>query len=338
MAEMTLQKLAELLGVHMSTVSRALDPSKAHLVSVRTRERVQQVAEAFGYTPDHIARSLRQGRSGIVGVVVADLSNPFNTPVIHGIASCLEAQHVLPLIAETRDSHEQLVAITSQLLSRRVDAMIIGAARYGDRTRLEKVAAEVPVVGVVRSLPEAAFPQVIPDDVGGGALAADHLAGLGHERIAQLRGPTDIGNFVRRAEGFSTRCRELGAADLTLDESARQPDRTEGRRLMTELADRHEELPTAIFAANDLMAIGALDVIRERGLSVPDDVSIMGYNDIPLLENLDPPLTSIRLPSGAMGEAAGEMACRMVEDGHVGESETVEIACELQPRGSTARL
>jgi LacI family transcriptional regulator len=267
---------------------------------------------------------------------VAYLSNPFITPVIHGIARFLEAQHVLPLIAETRDSHEQLKAITDQLMSRRVDAIITSAARYGDRARLEKVAGEVPLVGVVRSLQEPAFPQVIPDDTGGGAIAADHLVGLGHRRVAHLRGPTDIGNFARRTEGFGTRCRGLAVTDLTMDDAAGQPDRAEGRRLMAALGEHHSELPTAIFAPNDLMAIGALDAIHALGLSVPGDISVMGYNDMPLVENLDPPLTSIRLPSSAMGEAAGELASRMIVDDGARAPTTIELSCELQPRGSTA--
>lgn len=337
MADMTLQKLAELVGVHMSTASRALDPNKAHLVGAETRERIQQVAKAFDYSPDLIARSLRRGQTGTVGVIVADLSNPFVTPVIHGIARSLEADDALPLIAETNDKHDQLVDIVERLLSRRVDAIITSAARAEDVVYLNKTARVIPVVAAVRNLDEAAFPQVLPDDIGGGKMAAEHLVSLGHRRIAQLRGPRDIGNFVRRFEAFADRAGELRVSAVSVGGAA-QPDRQEGRRLGAELLDTYAgDRPTAVFAPNDLMALGFIDEARSRGLSIPDDISVMGFNDIPLLDNLDPSLTSIRLPSHDVGEAAGALACRMVADETLREATVTELPCELMARRSTAR-
>jgi LacI family transcriptional regulator len=149
----TLKDIAESIGVNASTVSRALDPAKAHLVNAATLARVREAAKHLGYRGDHVAGSLRRRATATIGVIVADLANPFIAPVIHGIAKALAAEQMLPLIFETQDDAERLSWGVDHLLSRRVDAIIVAGARFGDRPVLEAATRFTPVVVAVRGLP-----------------------------------------------------------------------------------------------------------------------------------------------------------------------------------------
>jgi LacI family transcriptional regulator len=309
----TLKDIAESIGVNASTVSRALDPSKAHLVNAATVERVREAAKDLGYRGDHVAGSLRRRATATVGVIVADLANPFIAPVIHGIARALGAEQLLPLIFETQGDSNRLSWGVDQLLSRRVDAIIVAGARFGDRDVLEAATRFTPVVVAVRGIPGSPLPHVLQDDRAGGAMAGRHLLGLGHSRLAELRGPMDVGNFVARHEGFRDACREAGVELLDGLGFGTNPIREEGERLATELLARHgDSLPTAVFAHNDLMALGALSVFRRAGLACPDDVSLVGYNDSPTIDQVDPPLTSVAYPGAEVGHAAGRLALQLI--------------------------
>ena len=269
-ADVTLKDIALRLGVNASTVSRALDPAKAHLVKSETIARVREAALQLGYRGDHVAGSLRRRATATVGVIVADLANPFIAPVIHGIAKAIAARQMLPLIFETQDDGDQLKFGVDNLLSRRVDAIIVAGARFGDRLVLEAATRFTPVIIAVRGLPGSPLPHVLHDDRAGGAMAARHLVELGHTRLAELRGPMDVGNFVARHEGFRDACRDAGVALVEIPEYGARPIREDGERLARQLLELHgDALPTAIFAHNDLMALGALGVFRERGLSCP---------------------------------------------------------------------
>jgi LacI family transcriptional regulator len=309
----TLKDIAESVGVNASTVSRALDPAKSHLVNEATIARVREAAKHLGYRGDHVAGSLRRRATATVGVIVSDLANPFIAPVIHGIAKALSVQQMLPLIFETQDDSDRLTWGVDHLLSRRVDAMIIAGARFDDRRVLEAAAKFTPVVVAVRGLPGSPLPHVLHDDRAGGAMAARHLIDLGHTRLAELRGPMDIGNFVARHEGFRDACID---ADVELVEGlgfGSTPIREEGERLAGDLLARHgSSLPTAVFAHNDLMALGALSVFRAHGLVCPRDVSLVGYNNSPTIDQVDPPLTSIAYPGAEVGQAAGSLALQLI--------------------------
>lgn len=311
---MTLKDIAEHVGVNASTVSRALDPAKTHLVNAATVERVRAAAQDLGYRGDHVAGSLRRRATATVGVVVGELANPFIAPVIHGIARALATGQMLPLIFETQDDSERLAWGVNHLLRRRVDAIIVTGARFGDRAVLEAAAQFTPVVVAVRGLPGSPLPHVLHDDRAGGAMAARHLIELGHTRLAQLRGPIDIGNFTARDEGFREACRDAGV-ELVADVGFGSiPNREEGERLAAALLDRRGPRPTAVFAHNDLMALGALGVLRSRGIGCPGDVSLVGYNDSPTIDQVDPPLTSIAYPGTEVGEAAGTLALQLIAE------------------------
>jgi len=305
----TLQEVAQAAQVHVSTVSRALDPAKAALVSEATRARVVQVAEELGYRPHLIASQLRRGQTLTVGVVVPDLGNPLYAPFVRGVAHALDQHGYLPLVADTQDDHDRFRRTLRHLWSRRVDAIITTAARTADRGAVRDLADQgVPVVLAVRTLPGSGLPTVDHDDTGGGALAAQHLLDLGHRRLVQLKGPADVTPFRHRGQGFSAAVAASGCEEVELSTTATHPTVDEGRRLMEALLAAAAPLPTGIFAQNDLLALGALEALRAVDLWCPADVSMVGYNDNFYAAHTHPAMTAIRLPSHDIGLLAGAMA------------------------------
>jgi LacI family transcriptional regulator len=331
----TLKDVARVAGVHPATVSRALDPGKMWLVRRETRAKVQTVARELGYRGDVVARSLRRGQTTTLGVIVADLGGAFLAPVLRGIADELEKHGFMALISETRDDHARLRASIENLLTRRVDGLILMTARLGDAPIIETIARETPVVLAIRTLPGSALPSVTSDDVAGGYLAARHLAELGHGSVAELAGPGDIQPFVDRSVGFGQAAGALALDIVQASERAFQPTPSEGRRLMQAFLAGQGPLPTGVFAHSDAMAIGAIAALREAGLDCPDDISIIGYNDAPLSDHLDPPLSTIRFPGDQIGRFAADLAIALIEE-PPSVVASVSFPPELVARSSTA--
>jgi LacI family transcriptional regulator len=330
----TLRHVAEAAGVHLSTASRALDPEQTGRISPATAARVQAAAERLGYTPDLVAAGLKRRRTGTVGVIVSDFDNPYSPGVVRGISGVLEQHGLVALVTETLEDRPRLELVLKHLLSRRVDAIITTAVHREDGDLVEDIRRSgVPVVLAGRSLPGTAFPAVVSDDFQGGSLAAAHLLDLGHRVLAQLLGPPDIETFERRRRGFATRVAEDGARDVTVPLQAGAPTLAEGRRIMTATLEAGDR-PTAVFAHNDLMAIGAMEALEGAGLSCPDDVSIVGFNDVPLASHLSPPLTTIRVPTEELGRSAGWIALQLINDPH-SRPEDVRLPAMLVSREST---
>jgi LacI family transcriptional regulator len=330
-AEVTLIDVAREAGVHASTVSRALDPTKAHRVRETTRDQIHEVADRLGYRPHLIARGLQSGRTSTIGFIAADLGNTFVTPIIHGLTGSIADAGMLPVIAETEDDHARFAAILDHMLSRRVDGIVAAAARAGDREILESAARIVPVILAARPLEGSSLPQVVHDDHKGGRMVAEHLGDLGHRTVVQLPGPPDVANFPRRANGFSEHARQIGMEELSVPGVARMPTAAEGRRLMEGLLDQGSA-PTAVFAHNDWMALGALAGIRAHGLDVPENISLVGYNDLPTVGFVTPPLTTLRYPSLEIGRAAGDLMTELLGGG---EPDRHNLEPELIVRSST---
>ena len=330
----TLREVAAAARVHVATASRALDSQTTHPVSPETRARVKRVAEELGYQHHILARGLRRGFSSTVGVVVADLGNPYTAPVLRGLQSRLEAAEYMALMTESRDDSQVLARAVGHLLGRQVDGRVVLAVRSGDLDRVVGWASRVPVVLAVRGLPGSGVPAVTHDDLGGAWLAAAHLAVLGHRRVVQLPGPPDVQPFKDRDDGFAEAAAELGLEAWAVAPASR-PVFEEGRRLMS-AALRDLDGTTAVFANNDAMAMGAVRALRDAGLRCPDDVSVIGYNDVPMADCFDPPLTTIRLDGGDIGHQAGEAVLAAIRRLPVPGRDAPSLA-ELVVRASTTR-
>ena len=336
MTAVTLKDVARAAGIHYSTASRALDPSKQRLVNAATAAHVQAVAAQLGYRQHMVARSLRRGRTNTVGIVVPDLANPTWAPVLHGVTSALEQRGYLALVGETQDDRRRYQRLLDRLAGWRVDAVVSAATKLADAPYLSQFARSgVPVILVVRTLPTEGFVCIGEDSVQGAAMATKHLIELGHRLLGQLQGPTDVQIFQDRSQGFLAEAARQAVEVLDFEEAASSPIYDEGHRLMGLMLDRFETAPTGVFAHNDLMAIGAIDALVGRGVRCPEDVSVIGYNDSPLVDHVSPALSTIRLPATELGLLAGESVIRVLEG-----SEPPPVSALLVPtliaRASTA--
>jgi LacI family transcriptional regulator len=334
----TLRNVAALAGVHYSTASKALDPSKKDLVSAATRARVQTAAEDLGYRPHLPARALRRGKTGTVGVVLADIGNPYIPGLVRGLAGVFEAEGVLPIIFESEDDSGRLARILDALAGQRVDGVIVACARRGDENVLLQFAQRIaPVVLAIRRLPGSGLPAVCADDLEGGRLAGGYLLRLRHRRLAQLQGPQDIQPFADRGLGFNRAVEDAGVVVVNTNDYAVHPTYEEGARLMNHLIATAAELPTGVFAQNDSLALGAIDALRSCGLECPNDVSIIGFNDNPYTHRMSPPLSTVRISSYEIGALASKELCHWME-GAEGLGSEVFLPPSLVARGSTKRV
>jgi LacI family transcriptional regulator len=299
-----------------------------------TRARVEQAARDLHYRPDFVARGLRSGKTNTVGVIVASLSNPFIAPVLLGMTEVLEEAEFVPVIAETRDDSARLRRLVDLLLGRRVDGLIIAAARSEDRPLLTSLSRQgIPVMLAARSLLGSKLPAVTFDGKRGGELVAEHLVSLEHEVLAQIEGPQDIASFVERGDGFRGAAARLNATLIAIPTTA-APTIEEGQRMMAELLALPER-PTAVFAHNDLLAVGAIDAIGAAGLSCPEDISVVGHDDSPLVQRMRPPLTTVATPGYQLGRLAGATLLGMLRDPET-EAASIALGPTLVIRGSTA--
>lgn len=324
--EPTLRDVAREAGVHPSTASRCLDPMQAGRIGEETRERVRRAAHALNYRPHPEAGNLRRRRSHSVGVLIPDLTNAIHGMLLRGVSDKLESEGYTSVVIETRDSESRLDLALEVLKDRRVEGVVNAAARQVDARRLrEFIRSGTPVVFAVRDVGGVQATRVLADDFRGGALAAEHLISLGHQRIAQITGPAQVAAFVERSRGIRSGLLEAGITAESPSAEAVSGTVEEGRSAAERLL-RVTRGVTAIFAHNDLLAIGAIAALREAGLRCPDDVSVLGYNDTPLTQYLAPALSSVRLPAVEIGQLAAE---RLLAELH---GEVLPTLVCLQPR------
>jgi LacI family transcriptional regulator len=241
-----------------------------------------------------------------VGVLIPDFRNPIYGSLLSGINDRLEDSGYTAVIVETQDDERRTARALEVMRERRVDAVINTAAREQDQRLLARFIGQgTPMVLASRDLPSLDVPKILSDDFGGATLAAQHLAELGHRAIVQLGGPRVIAAFAQRARGFQFAVGESAVGATVLEKRAGTATVDEGRRLMFE-ALREDAALTAVFAHNDLLAMGAVAAVRQAGLSCPGDVSVVGYGATPLTEYLDPALTTVLYPAVQMGRSAAE--------------------------------
>jgi LacI family transcriptional regulator len=329
----TIKDVAEAAGVHYSTVSRALNPRTRGLVADSLAERVEAAAARLGYRPDAMAASLRTGRSRLIGVVLPDVSNLVFAPILGGVEETLDSAGYRALVVEAR-SPEKVGEIARELISRGVDGLILATVARDDATVGRLVAEGAPVVLVNRAESAGRAPSVVSDDAMGMRLAVDHLLDLGHRRIAHLGGPAALSTGFLRRQGFEAAMREAGQAPAAVA-LATAYEREAGHAAARALLDAAPDL-TAIVAANDLLALGAYLALAERGLRCPADVSVVGHNDMPLMDMVDPPLTTVRIGHRDMGREAARLLVARIERAEAAVGSLI-LAPRLVVRASTAR-
>jgi LacI family transcriptional regulator len=327
----TLKKVADAAGVHPSTVSRALDPQKRHLLGEEVVERIAILAQSLGYQPNRVAASLRTGRSQLVGVLLPDIANPVFSPILAGIAETLSAEAYFPIIADAGQNSSQQIVFVDRLLNQRVDGLILATVAVDDEVVGHCLDRNFPVVLVNRAEFRDRVSSVVSDDALGMQLAVDHLVSIGHSVIGHLSGPLRTSTGTLRRDGFARAMQNHGLPVHC--EEASQFTRAAGAKPASALFGRIPGM-TAIVAANDLLALGALDTIRAMGLTCPSDVSIVGHNDMPLVDLISPALTTIRICHREMGRGAARLLLRELET-QAAVSEHIVLRPELIVRKST---
>ncbi|GAA4070702.1 LacI family DNA-binding transcriptional regulator [Nonomuraea soli] len=327
----TLEDVAKLAGVSLATASRVLNGSTRQ-VGAGLRSRVEQAADQLGYRTNFAAQTLAKGASNVIGLVVHDLTDPYFAALADGVMRAAAGQGLLVMVGTTHRDPEQEIAYVATLHAQRVRAVLLAGSRVSDAAVTKRLRDELKryldtggrVACVGQDL--LGVDTVAPANREGAAALARSLAGLGHTRFAVLAGPEHLVTARDRAEGFADALAELG---LPAPKVVHGPfDRDGGHAAARETGEA-----TCVFAVNDVMAVGALASYRERGIRVPGQVSVAGFDDISTLRDHVPALTTVRLPLADMGSRAFELAL-----GDEGDTRVESVAGQVVLRESVRSL
>ena len=328
----THKDVAERAGVSVATVSYVLN-NGPRPVATETRVKVEAAIAALGYYPNELARSLRLQQSSTIGIIIPNITNPVFAEIAHSIESVCTQEGFLVLLCNSERQPEREARFIQMLRAKQVDGVVI--TPHADPLRLiaPLQQARIPVVVLEHDLP--GIHCIALDELMGGRMATQHLIELGHRRIALIRRQATSALSMQRFTGY---CQALTAADLPFDP-----------RLVIECgfgqaaaAQAMQQLlalpqpPTAVFTHNDVLAIGARHAIYSAGLAVPEDISVVGYDDISSAAYLIPPLTTVRSPKAEMGVLAGRTLLQLIKDKEALPPATVTLPVELMVRASTA--
>jgi LacI family transcriptional regulator len=333
----TISDVARLAGVSVATASRTL--TRARRVDPRLQARVLAAVYELSYAPNPHARALAQATDASVGVVVHDISDPYFSEIVSGMLGAAADSDRLVVFCNTYRDPERELAYVRHFRAQRVQALVLAGSGREDREFGAAMAEQILGFGatggraVLIGRHYAPGDAVLPDNFGGARALAAALAEMGHRLIGVISGPPQLTTTFDRLAGFRRGLEEAGIELMPGAIIAGDFSRQSGERAVHALLDAVPGL-TAIFASNDVMALGALRALRGRGLRVPDDVSIAGFDDIPIASDLWPPLTTVRVPMARMGE----LALRMVVEPSRGSALRVEhLPTELVLRASTGR-
>ncbi len=324
----TMHEIARQCGVSPATVSRAFrdDPR----IKAETKERIRAVARELNYAPLQNRKRKSSRLSRIIALLVTDISNPFFPEIVHGVEDMAFDAGYRVSLWNTREDVEREAQYIETLKASDVDGIILGASRLSEEQVREITRAGIPCVVINRIIPD--IPSVFADYEEGAYQATRYLLHLGHERIALVNGPANAQPSIWRENGFRKALQEFGK-DVEKNLVSFNPPLVEGGYVATLKVLSMERPPTAILAYNDLVALGSLRALRERGLSVPGDISIVGYDDIFLSAYLDPPLTTVSQPKYTMGKLAVDMLLRLI-GGEKIANKRISLRPELVVRAS----
>lgn len=322
-------EVARSAGVSIATVSRVANATAG--VTPRTEARVRAAMERLGYRPHALARGLAARMSRTIGLLITDILDPYFADIVRGAQERAESAGYVVLLGDASVHTAAEDLMVKRLLERRIDGLVVASSRTTDEYARELRSEDIPVVCINGPLGRFAHAVQI-DQRAGTWLAVEHLAALGHQRIAHVTGPTGVPTRAERLSGFRSALRELGLSFdaalvvtgvTSIDESA-----AAAARLLA-LPDP----PTAVFTYNDRWAVGAYQAVRAAGLRVGPDVSIVGFDDIVMAEWIDPPLTTVAQPRREMGRIAIDLLLSVL--GGEAAPELVVVRPELIVRAST---
>jgi LacI family transcriptional regulator/LacI family repressor for deo operon, udp, cdd, tsx, nupC, and nupG len=329
----SLQEVARRAKVSIATVSRVLN--KSDKVVPETRALVEQALLDLGYRPSRVARRLRMnsGRAHLVGLIIPDIQNPFYAEIARGVEDAAYANKYALLLCNSDENLEKERFYLDVMRDESVDGLVLPPFDESDAAVIEMVKSGMPVVCVDRSLAKVKTDLVEVDNYRGALEAVHHLIEKGHRSIGLIEGRSQVSTSRERRRGYLD---ALAAHGITArPELMRSGDfkQESGRVLTNELFDLRRP-PTALFVCNNLMTVGALATLHHRGLRVPQDVAVVGFDDLPWAEALDPPLTVVRQPAYDVGRQAMELLLRRIMEPER-PAVTVRLLPELVIRRST---
>lgn len=334
----TLKDVAAHVGVHYSTVSRALDPATAHLITEAVRSRIQIAVAEMNYRHNAAAVSLRTRTSKTIGIIVPDIANSLFGPIIKGIDSISSAHGFVALIGDTDHRPEKERTLIEAFLSRSIEGLIVASAQREDEAIVKVSQDGTPIVTVNRSVDSDLVSSVGYNARPGIGALVKHLVGLGHRRIAFVSGPQSSSTANERLSAYRTWVQSSGAdVDENLIVHGEEYSQEEGVRCTRRLLAAGTSF-SAIMGGNDLLAFGIIEELQRHGLNCPQDVSVTGFNDIPMARHWTPPLTTVQVDPFEAGRVAAEILyADMLLQPKQRSPRHVLLPARLVVRDSTAR-
>ena len=330
----TINDIAKKLKISASTVSRALNNHPD--IKKETKEQVKKLAKKLNYSPNAIARSLKNKRTNVIGVIVPEIKHDFFSSAISGIEEVAYHSGYIILVCQSNESYEREIINTNALMHQRVAGLIVSISqntKNGNHFK-ETINRDIPLVFFDRACNDVSANKVVIDDCKSAYMAVTHLIKRGHKKIAHFSGPKTLEICKQRLKGYKD---ALKKANLPIDNNLiRYGDLVEdnGYKTMDTLL-KENNIPDAIFAVNDPVAIGAFQRIKEAGLKIPEDIAIVGFSNNKITSLVNPPLTTVNQPSFEMGKKAGEILIEMIENAKNRVRKTIVLDAELVVRGST---
>lgn len=332
----TLKHVATLAGVTPSVVSRVVNGDTRLSIREETRSRILKIVEELGYRPNAVARSLRLKTTESIAMVLPDIANPFFSVIIKGAQKAASERGISLILCDTEEDPVKERNYIELLAGKRTDGILLASISIEDETLDLVNKYHIPYILVNRTTGNANESYVMFDDVNGAIYAVEHLISLGHRSIAHIAGLLYTATGLGRLEGYRKTLKKYNinfASEYVVETEFKE----EGGFMAMKKLLKLKKPPTSVFAANDLIALGALAAISDEGLSVPGDISIVGFNDIWIAKSANPPLTTVRCPLYDMGYIASEILINKIKGVPI-DNDKVVLKTELITRNSTSMI
>lgn len=330
MSHVTLKDIGKEIGVSATTVSRALNNKPD--ISYETKQKIKEVAKRLGYSPNALARSLKAKKTSSIGVLIADIADPFFAPVVKGIENTAREMGYSIILCDTGEEYEQEKLALQMMLEKRVDGLLITPSQteYGDILELKR--KKIPFVLLGRHFDLVESDYVTTDDIKGAFSVTDYLIKKSHKKILFINGPNYISSAKERLVGYKRALQEhaiLFDKSLVKEGALKMED---GYRIMNEILSARTKF-TAVFAYCDFVILGVMQALEEAKLKIPEDIAIVGYDDVAFARFLQVPLTTVHIPKYELGKEAMKLLKKKIE-GEIQEPQSVILETKLVIRKS----
>ena len=330
MFHVTLKDIGKEVGVSATTVSRALNNKPD--ISYQVKQKIKEVAERLGYSPNALARSLKAKKTSSIGVLIADIADPFFAPIVKGIENTARQMGYSIILCDTGEEYEQEKLALQMMLEKRVDGLLITPCQteYGDILELKRKKVPFVLLGRHFDLVETGY--VITDEIKGAFSATDYLVKKGHKKILFINGPNYISSAKERLVGYKRALQEhaiLFDKSLVREDALKMED---GYRIMKQILSSGTKF-TAVFAYCDFVVLGIMQALEEAKLKIPEDIAIVGYDDVAFARFLQVPLTTVHIPKYELGKEAMKLLKKKIE-GEIQEPQAVILETKLVIRKS----